>query len=120
MNIIFGPDAATTLDDKYVVLELDTILLPGAADPITAYCVVDQVPLTEIVSIERYKDLHHNLMKNYKIKNWNFCRDAIEQLHGHWGGHLNSFYENLLTRVDQYKEVSLPDSWNGVIDKSSV
>lgn len=118
MNIIFGPEAVATLDDKYVVLELDSMLLPGATEPVTAYCIVDQVPLSEIVSIESLKDLHRNLMKNYKIKNWNYCQDAIEQLHGRWGGHLDSFYENLLERVNNHKHDELPDTWQGVIDKS--
>jgi len=117
MNIIFGQSALDSVDEKYVVLELDTIRISGTNDPLTAYCVLDQLPITEIVTLDQYRSLHANLMKNYRLKNWKFCRDAISHLHGQWNKQVDSFYENLLTRLDEFESNDPGSDWDAIVDR---
>ena len=79
MNIIFGDNVAAQAREKYTVLELDTFVFEQQDITATAYAVVDQVPLMEIVNIESFKNLHANLMLEYRKCNWKYCEDAIEQ-----------------------------------------
>jgi hypothetical protein len=122
MNIIIGHDEATRASEKYLVLELDTIQLAPDQEEFTAYCVIsnESVPLQEIPTLANMEDLHKNLLKNYKLKNWNFCEQAIEHLLGKWKGELDTFYTEIAARVTKYKEQDPGDEWNGIYKKYAV
>lgn len=117
MNIILGKENFDELNDKYTVLELDTLLFSGSPAPVTAYCLVEKVGLEEFVTLDRFRELHNNMMRNYRLKNWKYCEDALEHLMGKWRGELNSFYDDLAKRIRDYKENDPGESWTGVIEK---
>jgi hypothetical protein len=118
MNIIFGKENVTSLDDRYMVLELDTMQFPNSDAPVTAYCVMEQIPLDEMLTITQFTDLHHNLMINYRLKNWKYCRDAIEHLQGKWRGEMDSFYNTLLDRIKDFEIVDPGDNWTGIVTRN--
>lgn len=116
---VFLPDHDTfsELDSKYTVLELDTIRYDPDKEPLPAYCVLDNVSFMEMATLESLKNLHANLIANYKKKDWNFCEQAIEHLSGKWNGELDSFYANLNDRIQTFKQVDPGEDWDGVISK---
>ena len=116
MNIILGKENADPLKDKYIVLELDTITI-GDSEPITAFCVLDAPPSLDPNITKSYANLHTSLMENYHRRDWNFCEQAVEQLMGFWHKELDSFYENINTRIQQYKENDPGPDWTGFIAK---
>lgn len=118
MNIILGIQNIKDISDRYVVLELDTLRMTDHAEPITAYCVLDQMPLQDMMQLEQWQDLHQQLIKNYRVQNWSFCQQAIDHLIGHWQGELDTFYTDLLQRVQQYQSTELAADWDGVLDRS--
>lgn len=118
MNIILGIQNIKDISDRYIVLELDTLRVSTQSDPVTAYCVLDQMPLQDIVQLDQWRELHQNLIKNYRLRNWNFCEQAIEHLRGHWQGELDTFYDDLLQRVQQLQTAEPDEAWDGVIDRS--
>ena len=115
MNIIFK-EALPDDHEKYTILELDTLVLADG-NKHTAYCVVENVPITELAQLDANKDLHAKLIKNYANKNWNFCEQAIEQLTGKWGKDLDSFYAEFGSRIQNLKTQTLPDDWSPIIQK---
>lgn len=117
MNIIFGNINADELSEKYVMLELDTIKASPESDPVTAYCLLDQIPLLELARLEEFKDLHSKLIANYKLQNWNYCTQAIDHLMTCWNGELKSFYQELLDRIEQLQTQTLAPDWDGIIKK---
>lgn len=116
MNIIFG--AVDDLSDRFTVLELDTFKQNITADPITAYCVIDVIPLGDFPLADAHKKIHADLISAYKHKHWNYCEQAIEQLTGKWNGDLDTFYADLLSRVQEHQEHGVPDDWDGILLKS--
>lgn len=118
MNIVLGKENIAELQDRYVVLELDTLRIAGSSDPVTAYCLLEKVDLGEMFTLDHYRELHQNLLKNYRLKNWNFCEQALEHLTGHWKGELDSFYENLNQRVQTFRSSDPGDHWDGIIDRA--
>ena len=116
MNIIFGKQEVEQLEEKYIVLELDTITI-RSSNPITVFCVVETIPLEQFPKLEPLKKLHGELMTNYRACNWNFCEQAIEQLMGCWGKDVDSFYDILLTRIQEFKETEPDSDWTGIIAK---
>jgi hypothetical protein len=117
LNIIFGTNEVIKLQDKYIVLELDTVTIKSS-NPITAYCVIADIPLDELSRVEILKKLHHDLMEQYRNRNWDFCIQALEHLIGFWGKQIDSFYEILLARVVEYKQHEPDENWTGVVPKS--
>jgi hypothetical protein len=115
MNIIFKTNTPN-IDEKYTILDLDTFSLPDGSLH-TACCVVENIPVAELPITKQLTELHTNLIHNYSQRNWNYCEQAIEQLVGKWGGDLDSFYQELLTRIKQLKTQDLDNTWTPVIAK---
>jgi hypothetical protein len=57
------------------------------------------------------------MMRNYKLKNWKYCEDAIEHLLGRWKGDLDSFYNEIANRLKTLKEQEPGTEWDGTIIK---
>lgn len=105
MQIIFKKEVADQLKDKYTVLELETfnVAMPdGTEESLEAFCVVpaEKIPLTEMAALDTHKTLHSEFVKSYNEKNYKLCNDIAEHLVGKWGGELDSFYEEILSRIN--------------------
>jgi len=119
MNIIFG-DSIDTLPDHYIKLELDTFRITDSNNTVTAYCLVEKMAMDEFATMDSYKKIHVDLLDAYRKQHWNYCEQAIEGLMGKWGGELNTFYTDLLTRVNQHKANGVPPDWTAVIIKDTM
>ena len=118
MNIILGTsEQINQLEQRYVILELDTFLLPGSDQPVVSWCILDDMTPAELAQTDMYRDLHQNLMKNYRARDWNFCEQAIEHLKTQWHGQLDSFYKELLERISVFKHQEPGSGWTGAIIK---
>ena len=118
MNIIFGREHAAELSNTYTVLELDTIRIGNAGPELVAFCVVESVSILDMPKLESMKNLHSNLLVEYKKKNWNYCEQALEHLMGFWGQELDTFYTNLSERIADYKLNDPGDDWSGIVEKN--
>jgi hypothetical protein len=119
MHIIFGKDEARALQDKYTVLELDTFRFEHNDLTVPAYCIIENIGIGDLPDLERMKNLHAELIKNYKIKNWEFCLQALEHLSGKWGGEVDSFYADIGTRVNTHIQHPPAAEWNPNILKTT-
>lgn len=117
MNIIFGRDQAAIMSEKYTVLELDTIRITPDSMEVTAFCVIETMPITEMPKVANMKELHENLLIEYRKRNWNYCINALEHLCGFWGHELDTFYDHIKQRVENYSEHEPDDAWDGVVIK---
>jgi len=115
MYIITGDENIDKLKEKYIVLELDTIQVDDTNIP--TYCVLDsnKVNFENLQSIKNSKDLHANLIKNYKKGDLKFCANAIKHLRGKFNGELDSFYDVLSERLVSLNETNLPENWNSIV-----
>ena len=120
MYIIFGNDQAEEIGKKFTVLELDTVRFMPTRATSTAYAVVENIPIPDLYKLSFQKELHHNLMENYRKGDWNFCSQAIENLIGCFGGELDSFYAELQSRINNYKENDPGEGWDYTIEKTII
>lgn len=118
MYIIFGTETAQRAQERYTVLELDTFNLLPTEEIVTAYCVVESLPIEEMAAIDNLKQLHSTLLEEYRNKNWKRCENIIAQLTKKWNGELDSFYSELYQRIQRLKQEDLPESWTGRLDKT--
>jgi hypothetical protein len=117
MNIIIEPEKLPELRLKYTILELDTVRVLPENKTFTAYCVIENIPIPDLPRLESMKNLHENLMINYRKRDWNYCTQALEHLVGFWGGEADSFYQDLNQRIAKYIEQDPGESWDGIIEK---
>ena len=117
MNIIFDTEDIEAIKNNNVVLELDTFYFSELKKTATAYCVIDNIKLTDFDKIAQIKKLHADLIDAYKNKNFKLCQDLIEVLKGSFDGEVDSFYIDLLSRISDLKTVELDASWQGLIEK---
>jgi hypothetical protein len=117
MNIIFGQENLPTTEEKYTILELDTFRILPVDHVVTAYCLVENIPILNMPKAESMKSLHNNLLTNYRKKDWNFCNQALEHLVGYWGADMDSYYTTLQQRIAQYIEQDPGENWDGIVEK---
>ena len=117
MHIIFG-DAVKEIPDTFTVLELDTFKVAPSDALVTAYCVVEVIPLAEFPMVDAHKKIHADLIDAYRNQHWNYCEQAIEALLGKWNGEVDTFYAELSSRITELKDNGVPDGWNSTIIKS--
>ena len=99
------------------MLELDTVRFIPSGTTATVYAVVENISIPDLPKLSFQKDLHCNLIENYRKKDWNFCSQAIENLVGNFGGELDTFYTDLLDRVKKHKETGVSDDWEATLIK---
>jgi len=101
---------------KYLVLELDTVEFSDDKT-VKTFAVVDSehVSLNEMSELNTLTELHENLIKNYRLQNWNYCGQAIEHLLGSFKGELDTFYEALSVRIAILEGATIADDWTGNI-----
>lgn len=116
MNILFESAITDEIRSKYILLPLDTFYFESQDRTDTAYCLIENTPILEMMLVDQYRNLHCKLIENYQNGNWQFCENAIEQLMGRWSGELDSFYLNLLNRILKLKSQNL-DSTHFIIIK---
>jgi hypothetical protein len=115
MHIIFKKNSEE-IAKKYIVLDLDTFGVPDGSTH-TVCCVVENIPITELAEAETLKTLHNSLIQSYAQQDWSSCEEAIKQLTGKWGGEVDSFYQDLQTRINRLKTLNLTQDWSPVIPK---
>lgn len=117
MNIIFGRENLSSVDEKYTVLELDTIRIMPVNHVVTAFCLVENIPILNLPKVESMKNLHENLLINYRKKDWNFCTQALEHLVGFWGDEMDTYYQSLNQRISAYIEQDPGDEFDGIVER---
>lgn len=101
MQIIFGRENADMLREKYTVLDLETIDVEGT--PLDIYCVIpaDKIPLTDMPQLESWVKLHNDFLNGFQSKQYKYCRDAVSYLKGKFGGEVDTFYDEILRRIEE-------------------
>jgi len=115
MHIILGEQNVKEVSDKYVVLELDTFQTTDQDTPISAFCLIENVPINELAQVDQYRDMHQQMIKNYRLANWKFCEDALEHLRGRWNGEVDSFYDVISKRIQQQQQSADSGQWDPAI-----
>jgi hypothetical protein len=121
MNIIFGKqNCPPELDQRHIVLELDTVKFEPSGLTQTVYCVMDQVPIDAMSAVTSMRNLHEQLLINYRSRDWDSCEQALEQLSEFWGSDMVSFYQEFAARIATLRNSVLPADWNGCLSRPDV
>lgn len=112
---MFSNSITDEVKTKYTLLELDKFYFSDTQQVDTAFCLVENIPIQEMFLVDKMLELHHNLIKNYRERNWKYCEDALEHLTGKWNKELDSFYQVIAERITHFKDNDPGEHWSGVI-----
>jgi hypothetical protein len=117
MNIIIGKQNLNGVDGKHIVLELDTLHFLPVDQDVQAYCVVENMPIQQLMQAESMQELHRNLIIKYREREWTYCLSAMDHLVGFWGQELDTFYQSMRDRIQVYQEQDPGANWDWRIPK---
>lgn len=112
MQIIFEQNLVPELRKKYVVLELDTIMQPNMVEPLTIYCLIDNIGPNDILNLPNLIEQHEKLIKAYKSNDWTQSKELAYQLKGSWQKEIDEFYDLVIITAEEM--TSTNKTWNGV------
>jgi hypothetical protein len=112
MNIIFDPNIAKELADKYTVLELDTVIQPNMTEPLTLYAVIEINNIGDIATLSFFRELHKDMVVAYKSSVWEKTIEFATALKGQFGGELDEFYDLVIDFAAESAKVNR--IWDGV------
>jgi hypothetical protein len=100
MHIVWNQEVVDRLKEKHVLLPLETFKLEDR--DITCYCLVptEKIGIEGWSNLDRYKELHEHFVQAYYNKEYDFCRGVALLLKGQFGGELDSFYDEILSRLE--------------------
>ena len=92
--------SAEELSKKYTLLELDTLITKEHGET-TAYCVLPMESIAlEMPTLEQNRAQHALLIQAIKNDEPTLARDMCQALTGRFGGAMDTFYEEILKRID--------------------
>ena len=100
MDIIFGRENAEKLREKYTVLDLEKLVVEDKELEVFCLIPADKIAIQDLPQLENWTKLHHDFLHGYNTQQWNYCRQCIEHLMGKFGGEVDTFYEEILKRID--------------------
>jgi hypothetical protein len=100
MEIIFGRENAEMLREKYTVLDLETIEQDGQSLEIFCLIPADKISIADLPTLAQWTKLHEDFLAGYHKKEYKYCKECIEHLRGKFGGELDTFYDEILRRID--------------------
>ena len=118
MHIIFDTENINEIKNSNVLLELDTFYFSNLDRTTTAYCVVENIKIEDFVKIPQLITLHDQLITAYKNQQFKLCVDLIDKLQGSLNGEMDSFYNELVQRIQRLSSTQLADNWTPVISRT--
>lgn len=100
MQIIFGRENAEKLRERYTVLDLETVEKDGVELEVFVLIPGEKISLTELPQLDQWVKLHNDFLNGYQTQQYEYCRQCIEHLMGKFGGEVDSFYEEILKRIN--------------------
>ena len=100
MQLIFGRENAEKLRDRYTVLELETLEKDGIS--LEVFCLIpgEKIGIPDLPQLENWTKLHNDFLYGYHTQQYQYCRQCIEHLMGKFGGEVDSFYQEILKRIE--------------------
>ena len=100
MDIIFGRENAESLRQTHTVLDLETIHQDGVTLEVFCLISADKLKLDELPQLEENIKLHNEFLQGYNNGHHEYCNQAVAHLRGKFGGELDTFYDEILKRIN--------------------
>ncbi len=101
MDIIFGRKNAEKLREKYTVLDLEVVQKDGHEFEVFCLIPADKIAIQDLPKLEEWVKLHNAFLVGYQNEHYQYCRQCIDELKGKFGGEVDTFYDEILRRINE-------------------
>ena len=112
MQIIFDEKLIPELKQRYVILELDTILQPGMNSPLTLHALVENVDLDTITNLVDLIKQHEEMIAYYRTSKWEKAEGLAQSMRGSWRGEIDEFYDLVIETCNKNQSENIV--WDGI------
>jgi len=112
MQIIFDENLVPTLRQRYVVLELDTVMQPAMTNPITLYALIEDIGIEVLPTLIGLMQQHEIMVRHYKNSEWADAARNAMALKGQWRGEVDEFYDMVIKMCNECQQNNT--TWNGI------
>ena len=98
MQIVWDKTVVEDIKKTHTVLELESFPVNG--EMFHAWCVLPaEKIIAELPTLDRYVELHEAFVQAWQDRNYKLLEDLSEHLMGRFGGELDTFYQEILSRI---------------------
>jgi len=105
MQIVFNREAAEQLRSRYTVLDLEKFDVEGKV--LETFCVVpaEKLAFMDLTKLQEQKDNHQEFVLALQEKNWQQVIAMQDKVHGSFGGELDTFYDEIVSRSNSHTAI---------------
>jgi hypothetical protein len=102
MQIVFDRAVVNELRERYTVLELESFEAGVNGETLTAFCVVpvEKLAFMDLSKLDEQVETHNAFLTALRAKRWQLVLDCYNSVRGMFGGELDSFYSEIVTRAN--------------------
>jgi hypothetical protein len=102
MQIVFNPESVEEIRQRYTLVELETFDVPGSDVPLTAFCVVpvEKLAFMDLDKLQEQKANHQVFLNALRNSQWDSIIAYYNIMRGSFGGELDSFYSEIVSRAN--------------------
>jgi hypothetical protein len=112
MQIIFDEKLVPNLKQRYVVLELDTVMQPDMTAPITLHALIENIEIDKLPNLINMIQQHEAMVKFYKNSDWDKAIFDAYAMKGQWHGEIDEFYDLVIQTSEENKKSK--SIWTGI------
>lgn len=104
MKIIFEQEHIDTLQDRHILLELDTVIVQGV--PKRFFCLLENFNYTDIPDVYEFAKTHQEFMNLYREKKYTESQDLLKKLQSYNYLDMRSFYDIMDKRLEKLQTIN--------------
>jgi len=119
VKIVLGSQTAEQIKDEYFVLELDCIAVKGKKLGVNVFTVLPTTDAGATAEWLMAREQHEAMMAAYRAQDWTAATKLSRALKGEFDGQMDHYYDMMIDRVKDLRNVDLPKDWDGVFISTS-
>ena len=117
VDMVIGESTAAMLQDRYAIVELDSIAVKGKAEAVTIYTVLGNEDYRHGKELDELLPKHRGFLENYRNQRWD-AADAAAKACARFAP-LTDFYAVYRERIVEHRASPPNKDWDGVYRATS-
>ena len=112
VNMVIGESTATMLQERFAIVELDSIAVKGKEEAVTIYTVLGDSSYEHWDEVAELLPHHKNFLDSYRSQKWNSAEKLAKSCARFEP--LKKLYDMYLERINDYRSTPPVRDWDGV------
>lgn len=114
VKTVIGQETNTNVEEAYATLKLDLIAVKGKKESVAIFTLLGDAEMKNTASFKTLKEHHNQMLESYFNQNWDLALSKINICRNLMNGVMSEYYDMLISRIDEFKNTSPGENWDGV------